>query len=69
MSRKPNERKKEKSCPLGQMFLSSKKEDSDRTITGKSLFYAWTDRFPVMLSKCYLFCKTDYDKKNPGSLA
>lgn len=48
MSRKPNERKKQKSCPLGQTFPSSK-ENSDRAITGKSLVYAWTDRFPVML--------------------
>lgn len=49
MSRKPNERKKQKSCPLGQTFPSSKEEDSERAITGKSPVYARTDRFPVML--------------------
>lgn len=35
-SRKPNERKNQKSCPLGQM-LPLGKEDGDRAIREKSL--------------------------------
>lgn len=75
MPRKPNKRKNQESCSLGQMLPSGKEEDSDRAITGKSLgtmqgptgfLYCW--RWKPNLKITYSV-KLTMRKRSPGLFA